>query len=122
MELMMVVSEMGEAWSPKIPPDMTAAMTRGMCKSIVAPKAKPIGIMMEKVPQLVPVENAVILATMKMSRGTRAGLMFPESKWARYLAVPRSPMTFPMKMANIKMSITGIISPRPSKKPLKYAL
>ena len=110
----MVVSVMGEAWSPKMPPEMTAAMTRGMSKPMLAPKAKPMGIMMEKVPQLVPVEKAVILATMKMSKGTSVGLMFPLSKLARYLAVPRSPMTLPMKMANIKMSMTGIISPRPS--------
>ena len=115
----MVVSLIGEAWSPKIPPEMTAAMTSGMCKSILAPKAKPIGIMILNVPQLVPVEKAVILATMKISSGTRAGLMFPLSRCARYLAVPSSPMTLPIKIAKSKMSITGIISPRPSKKLLK---
>ena len=110
----MVVSEMGEAWSPKMPPLMTAAMMMGMCKSMVAPKAKPIGIMILNVPQLVPVENAVMLATKKMSRGMSAGLIFPLSRWARYLAVPRSPMTFPMKMAKRSMSMTGIMSPKPS--------
>ena len=74
---------MGEAWSPKMPPLMTAAITKGMSKPIVAPKAKPMGIMMEKVPQLVPVENAVILATQKTSRGMMTGLMFPSSSVAK---------------------------------------
>lgn len=110
----MVVSEMGEAWSPKIPPLMTAAMTSGMCKSIVAPKAKPIGIIIENVPQLVPVENAVILATEKMSRGMSTGEMFPLSMWAKYVAVPRSPMTLPMSRAKTMIMPTGIMSPMPS--------
>ena len=80
MEEMMVVSEIGEAWSPKIPPLMTAAITSGISSPIVAPSAKPMGIIMENVPQLVPVENAVMLATKKMRRGMSAGEMFPESR------------------------------------------
>jgi len=80
IEEMMVVSEIGEAWSPKIPPDMTAAITRGMSSPIVAPNAKPMGIIMENVPQLVPVENAVILATKNMRTGMSAGEMLPESR------------------------------------------
>ena len=73
MELMMVVSLMGEAWSPKMPPETTAAMTRGMSRLSVVERARPMGIMMEKVPQLVPVENAVMLATQKTSNGTTIG-------------------------------------------------
>jgi hypothetical protein len=80
MEEMIVVSEIGEEWSPKIPPDITAAMTNGICRSMVAPNAKPIGIMIENVPQLVPVENAVRDATKKMSKGINIGEIFPVSR------------------------------------------
>ena len=51
---------------------------------------------------LIPVENAVILATKKIRRGISIGEMFPLSICARYLAVPRSPMTLPMSKAKLK--------------------
>ena len=89
MDEIIVVSEIGEEWSPNIPPEMTAAMTKGICRSIVAPKAKAIGIMIEKVPQLVPVENAVMLATKKLRSGISTGEMLPVNKYAQNLAVPR---------------------------------
>jgi hypothetical protein len=102
-----------------MPPDITAAITSGISSPIVAPNAKPIGIIMENVPQLVPVENAVILATQKIRRGINMADIFPDSRFAKYFAVPKSPMTFPMRSAKTIMRPTGIISPIPSYKPLK---
>lgn len=73
----MVVSEMGEIWSPKIPPDMTAPIMRGIGISNEAVNAKAIGIMIENVPQLVPVEKEVRAAIIKIRNGSRNGGIFP---------------------------------------------
>jgi len=51
---MIVVSDIGDMWSPKIPPDMTEPTIRGRYILNSAPINRAIGIIMEKVPQLVP--------------------------------------------------------------------
>ena len=114
IEEMMVVSEMGEAWSPNIPPLITEAMISGICISIVAPIARAIGIIIENVPQLVPVENAVILDTQNIRSGINIGEILPLRIDDRYLAVPKSPIILPIKSANIIIITMGIISPIPS--------
>ena len=74
---MIVVSEMGDAWSPKTPPEMTAAIARGrrvvVSASILAAIVMAIGIIIEKVPQLVPVEKAMMAERRKIPTGKRAG-------------------------------------------------
>ena len=72
---MMVVSEMGEQWSPKTPPPKTAATIRPGWSPMRLIIGTAIGIMMANVPQDVPVEKA-----MKQDiRKTRAG-MIPEGR------------------------------------------
>lgn len=69
-----VVSEIGEQWSPKSPPDSTEAIARciGAFKATAAGTA--IVIIMEKVPQELPVEKEIIALAMKMITGnTHAG-------------------------------------------------
>ena len=67
---MMVVSEMGEQWSPHTAPDRQAAMEM----TSISPSGNAwhtMGIRMEKVPQLVPVAKARNTATRKMITGSR---------------------------------------------------
>ena len=67
---MMVVSEMGEQWSPQTAPDRQAAMEM----TSISPSGNAwhtMGIRMEKVPQLVPVAKARNTATRKMITGSR---------------------------------------------------
>ena len=71
MDEMMVVSEMGETWSPKIPPEITAPIINGMFKSNVPANPKAMGIMIENVPHEVPVEKAVTPATKKINKGNK---------------------------------------------------
>jgi hypothetical protein len=59
IEEMIVVSEIGETWSPKIPPETTAPIINAIFMSNVPAKPKAMGIIIEKVPQDVPVEKAV---------------------------------------------------------------
>ena len=64
----MVVSEMGEQWSPHTAPDRQAAMET----TSISPWGKAwqtMGIRMEKVPQEVPVAKARNTATRKMITG-----------------------------------------------------
>ena len=67
---MIVVSEMGEQWSPHTAPDRQAAMDT----TSISPFGKAwqtMGIRMEKVPQEVPVAKARNTATRKMMNGSR---------------------------------------------------
>lgn len=68
---------MGDTWSPKIPPDITAPIISGVYISKFEPKAKAIGIIIENVPQLVPVENEVRAETKKTKKGKRYGGILP---------------------------------------------
>ena len=79
----MVVSEIGEIWSPKIPPETTAPIMSGMGILKEALRANAMGIIIENVPQLVPVEKEVIPATKKTKKGNRKGGMFPFMMSAR---------------------------------------
>lgn len=73
----MVVSDIGDTWSPKIPPEITAPIISGVYISKLAPRARAIGIIIEKVPQLVPVEKDVIADTKKTKNGRRYGEILP---------------------------------------------
>jgi hypothetical protein len=63
---MMVVSDIGEQWSPNTPPDITAPAQSAIFASIPTAIGMAIGIMMLKVPQLVPVENEITEAKIKI--------------------------------------------------------
>ena len=60
VELRIVVSEIGEQWSPNTAPASTAASVGSNSSGSTAIiKSAPIGSMRPNVPQLVPVENAI---------------------------------------------------------------
>ena len=65
-----VVSEIGEAWSPKIAPAKRAPIigTKSSGASVIA-RGTVIGIMIAKVPQEVPVEKLVRQETKKIRAG-----------------------------------------------------
>ena len=70
MEEMMVVSEMGEQWSPNTPPESSAPITGGRDKPIVTAMGMAMGNMMPHVPKDVPVENAIKLVMIKIKAGS----------------------------------------------------
>ncbi len=74
MEEMMVVSEIGEQWSPKTPPPRTAAMIKPGWRPMILIMGTAMGIMMAKVPQEVPVEKAMKQETRKTTAGMTPGL------------------------------------------------
>ena len=83
MEERMVVSERGEQWSPKIPPDTTAPMVRRILPPIATAMGMAIGIIMEKVPQLVPVQKAIKAPIRKTIAGQKAPLIESPIRLAR---------------------------------------
>jgi len=70
----MVVSEIGEQWSPNTPPPRTAAMIKPGWRPMILIMGTAMGIMMAKVPQEVPVEKAMRQETRKMTAGMTPGL------------------------------------------------
>ena len=69
-EAMIVVSEIGEQWSPHTAPAMQAE-TAMIVIELPGIAARTIGIRMPNVPQLVPVENERITAMTKMIAGRK---------------------------------------------------
>ena len=92
----MVVSDRGEQWSPKIPLDTTAPMVSRMLPSIATAIGMAIGIMMEKVPQLVPVQKAMMAPRRNTMAAQKAPLTFSPSRLAINSPVPMPLMTRPM--------------------------
>lgn len=70
----MVVSEIGEQWSPNTPPPRTAAMIKPGWRPMILIMGTAMGIMMAKVPQEVPVEKAMRHETRKTTAGMNPGL------------------------------------------------
>ena len=69
---MMVVSEIGEIWSPQTAPARTAATEMIiMVGSSSANMLTTMGTKIAKVPQLVPEEKAIKIAMQKMTSGTK---------------------------------------------------
>ena len=67
---MIVVSEMGEQWSPQTAPARQAEMPIIRSSGLFAKTGRTMGIRMPKVPQLVPVEKARPRATRKITAGS----------------------------------------------------
>ena len=114
---MMVVSEIGEQWSPQTAPAMQAE-TAMMVMDPVGIAASTIGMRMPKVPQLVPVENARMIAMTKMIAGRKfwspaAGpLMMSEMK---ILAPSESVMPLSVH-AQQRIMMAGTMALKPSGK------
>ena len=69
---MIVVSEMGETWSPKTEPARTAAIVMTRSSLSGGNRGYAIGMNIAKVPQDVPVEKDKIAAKMKIITGINA--------------------------------------------------
>ena len=113
---MIVVSEMGEQWSPQTAPAMQAEMEIIIsCGSVFWNTATTIGIRIPKVPQLVPVAKARNAPIRKMMAG-RSAIRFPAA-WlmvpATKSAAPRlSVMAFKVQ-AKVRIRIAGTIALKP---------
>lgn len=68
---MMVVSEIGETWSPKTDPAKTEAIVIVQRSLLIGKRGKAIGMNIAKVPQEVPVENDNIAASAKIITGIK---------------------------------------------------
>ena len=104
-----MVSERGEQWSPKMPPDTTAPMVSRMLPFIATAMGTAMGIMMENVPQLVPVQKAINAPIRKMMAGQKAPSMLSPSRLARNWPVPIPLMTPPMEKDNTRRITSPIM-------------
>ena len=119
-EDMMVVSEMGEQWSPQTAPARQAEMPMmnsglvGSWKTVVT-----MGMRIPKVPQDVPVANAMKTATTKMMAGSRdcrpaaTPFMAPSTK-AEALRISSPVVRFFREVARVRMMIGAIMAMKPS--------
>ena len=83
IEEMIVVSEIGEQWSPKIPPLKTAPIAKMTFASIPTAIGTAIGIIIEKVPQDVPVEKDISELSKKIITARKIGLTLCEANEAK---------------------------------------
>ena len=84
----MVVSEMGEVWSPKTAPPAMAPTIRGMGVPKLTAIGNRMGIIMAMVPALVPVEKEMIQVKRNATAEKMAGAINLVSREERYPAVP----------------------------------
>ena len=112
-ELSTVVSEMGEHWSPYTLPSMTAAKHSVMNNSGCAKPCEPAtaqasgmasGNATAYVPQLVPVENAIVSVMTCSNTGSRKYGMLSPSCSTRKMPPPVSLLMPPMVIANSRMT------------------
>ena len=103
VEERMVVSEIGEQWSPNTAPAMTADMQGIISEgSTLTAMAAAIGNMMPNVPQLVPVAKAITPASMNKITGRKPAWILPATKVERYSPVCISLTTVLIIHAKIK--------------------
>ena len=110
----MVVSEMGEQWSPNTAPASTAPiMSKTYSTLNSSAKSTAIGIIIAKVPQDVPVENAISAARAKIRAGYMKGGRVVPNVWAKYCPVCSSLTTPPIVQAKIRMVMAGSMLLKP---------
>jgi hypothetical protein len=90
----MVVSEMGEQWSPNTPPESSAPMTGGRYKPVAVAIGIAMGNIMPHVPKEVPVENAIKLVEIKIMAGSNCGHNNPLVNSAIYTESNKSACPF----------------------------
>jgi len=110
MEDIMVVSEIGEQWSPNTPPESRAPVTSGIETPMAEVMGTAMGNIIPQVPKDVPVEKAIKPVAMKMTAGRSCGCSNPLVNLATHMPVPSSLQMFPMAKAII-MSIPSPIRP-----------
>lgn len=114
---MMVVSEMGEQWSPATAPAIHAEMEMIIsCGSMSWKQDTTMGMRMPKVAQDVPEAKASPVATTKMMAGRSP--MSPSAEFATKpatkVAAPRLSVMLFSVHANVRMSMAGTICLKPS--------
>ena len=87
----------------EMPPDTTAPMVRRIFASIATAIGMAIGIIIENVPQLVPVLKAMIAPRRKIIAGPKAPLTLSD-KTCQDVPVPSVLITEPIAKANTKKS------------------
>ena len=113
----MVVSEIGEQWSPITAPAHTAATAAGS-RELPANTGTATGMRMPMVPQLVPVAKASSPPTRNSTSGNRAVKVSrpANSPWTKAAASSRAAKDF-SPQAKVSTSSAGVISLKPSRKP-----
>ena len=80
---MMVVSETGDAWSPKMEPPNMAPAVRGMLTSMEMAMGSARTAIIAMVPMEVPVAKERIIVIMKVTAGSTAGVRKLENREER---------------------------------------
>ena len=114
---MIVVSEIGEQWSPQTAPAIHAEIAMIIIVSFFPSNAcTTIGIRIPNVPQLVPVANARKHPTRKMIAGRRFTIpsALPATMPATYSAAPRLSVIDFSVHAKTRIRIAGTIALNPS--------
>jgi len=113
---MIVVSEIGEQWSPQTEPARAAEMQMKRSSSGSPGRTVTIGMRIPNVPQDVPVENARKLATMNIIAGRNA----PRLPAEPFIASSKNPaalsspvVIFLSAVANVRIVIAGTIALNP---------
>ena len=111
---MMVVSEMGEQWSPHTAPAKQADMLMTPSGLPTGKIAKTIGIKIPKVPHDVPVAKAIPQATKKMIAGKKLSRPLTFAKVASTnLEESKRPVMFLRLVARVSIKMAGTIAIKP---------
>ena len=110
-----VVSEIGEQWSPQTAPARQADIPIIRSSLSAGKIAATIGISIPKVPQDVPVEKDRIHATINIIAGKKfARPAAAESiRVLTNISAPRSPVIFLRAVAEVRIKIAGTIAIKP---------
>ena len=100
IEETIVVSEIGEQWSPKTLPLRTAAIESAKGEPAYKAVGTAIGIIIANVPQLVPVENEINADVINKMGAMRDGFKKSFDKEATYSPVPSVLQVSPIENAN----------------------
>ena len=112
---MIVVSDIGDTWSPQTAPAMQAEMEMMRSGAAAGNTAMQIGMSMPNVPQEVPVAKASNAATMNIIAGS--SICSPEVVLATtpdtYSAAPRESVILFSVHARVRISMAGTIASKP---------
>ena len=112
----MVVSEMGEQWSPHTAPAMQAETHMTPMGSVMGNTSSVMGISMPKVPQLVPVAKLRKQPIRNTMAGRKDWKLWAElfTAEATYAPAPRESVIALRDQAQVSISIAGTMALKPS--------
>ena len=113
---MIVVSEIGEQWSPQTAPAIQAEIAMIIIVSLPANASTTIGMRIPNVPHEVPLANASTHATKKMIAGKKLikEAALPLTSASTYGAAPRLSVIAFKDHAIVRIRIAGTIALKPS--------